>query len=200
MASDNKTLGHFTLDGIPSAPRGIPQIEVKFDLDANGILNVSATDKATSKQQKITITASSGLSKEEVEKMKKEAEVHAEEDKKKKEEVEIKNQADAVSFTMEKMIKESGDKMKPADKKELEDKDAELKKAKESGNLEDMKKKMEEINTIAQKIGAAMYQQPGAGAGAAGAGPNAGQTGGADAGKNDKKDDNVVEGEVEEKK
>jgi molecular chaperone DnaK len=209
MASDNKTLGHFTLDGIPSAPRGIPQIEVKFDLDANGILNVAATDKATNKQQKITITASSGLSKEEIEKMKKEAELHAEEDKKKKEEAEIKNQADAVSFTMEKMIKESGDKMKPEDKKELEDKNEELKKAKESGNLEEMKKKMEEINTIAQKIGAAMYQQPGAGgvpgaeqagvagaeAGAAGAGPG---PEGTDASA--KKDDNVVEGEVEEKR
>jgi molecular chaperone DnaK len=200
MAHDNKTLGHFTLDGLPAAPRGIPQIEVKFDIDANGILNVSATDKATNKQQKITITASSGLSKEEVEKMKKEAELHAEEDKKKKEEVEIKNQADAAVFTMEKMLKESGDKMKPEDKKELEDKTAELKKIKDTGSAEDLKKKMEEINTIAQKIGAAMYQQPGAGAaGAAGAG----QTGSAEAGAtgaNEKKDDNVVEGEVEEKK
>jgi len=198
MAHDNKTLGHFTLDGIPSAPRGIPQIEVKFDLDANGILNVSATDKATNKQQKITITASSGLSKEEIEKMKKEAELHAEEDKKKKEEADIKNQAEAVVFTMEKMLKESGDKMKPEEKKELEDKTAELKKSKEAGNLEDMKKKMEEINTLAQKIGAAMYQQPGAGA------PGAGQAGAGPAGAdnvnpNDKKDD-VVEGEVEEKK
>lgn len=196
MAHDNKTLGHFTLDGIPSAPRGIPQIEVKFDLDANGILNVSATDKATNKQQKITITASSGLSKEEIEKMKKEAEMHAEEDKKKKEEAEIKNQTDAVIFTMEKMLKESGDKMKAEDKKELEDKNAELKKAKESGNLEDMKKKMEEINALAQKIGAGMYQQPGANA------AGAGQAGTNDGGQNsnDKKDDNVVEGEVEEKK
>ncbi|MFA4999911.1 MAG: molecular chaperone DnaK [Patescibacteria group bacterium] len=207
MASDNKTLGHFTLDGIPAAPRGVPQVEVKFDLDANGILNVSATDKATNKQQKITITASSGLSKEEIEKMKKEAELHSEEDKKKKEEAEIKNQADAVSFTMEKMIKESGDKMKPEDKKELEDKNAELKKAKESGNLEEMKKKMEEINTIAQKIGAAMYQQPGAGgvpgaeqAGAAGAESGATERTEANETETKKKDDNVVEGEVEEKK
>ena len=203
MAADNKTLGHFTLDGIPSAPRGVPQVEVKFDLDANGILNVSATDKATNKQQKITITASSGLSKEEIEKMKKEAELHSEEDKKKKEEAEIKNQADAVVFTMEKMIKESGDKMKPEDKKELEDKNEELKKAKESGNLEEMKKKMEEINTIAQKIGAAMYQQPGAGApGADQAGPTGAGEGSeqSEAGKEEKKDDNVVEGEVEEKK
>jgi len=193
MARDNKTLGHFTLDGIPAAPRGIPQIEVKFDIDANGILNVSATDKATNKQQKITITASSGLSKEEIEKMKKEAEMHAEEDKKKKDEAEVRNQADAVSFTMEKMIKESGDKMKPEDKKELEEKNEELKKAKEAGNLDEMKKKMEEINTVAQRIGAAMYQQPGAQ-------PGAGQTGPeANAGE-EKKDDNVVEGEVEENK
>lgn len=190
MAHDNKTLGHFTLDGIPSAPRGIPQIEVKFDLDANGILNVSATDKATNKQQKITITASSGLSKEEIEKMKKEAELHADEDKKKKEEAEVKNQADAVVFTMEKMLKESGDKMKPEEKKELEDKTAELKKAKEAGDLEAMKKLMEEINTIAQKIGAAMYQQSGAGA----AEPQA------EANPTQEKKDDVVEGEVEEKK
>ena len=198
MAHDNKTLGHFTLDGIPSAPRGIPQVEVKFDLDANGILNVSATDKATNKQQKITITASSGLSKDEIEKMKKEAELHAEEDKKKKEEAEIKNQADAVIFTMEKMLKESGDKMKPEEKKELEDKTAELKKAKEAGNLEDIKKKLEEINTLAQKIGAAMYQQqPNPGTGGA---TEAGATGGAEQTPPNEKKDDVVEGEVEEKK
>ena len=196
MAHDNKTLGHFTLDGIPSAPRGIPQIEVKFDIDANGILNVSATDKATNKQQKITITASSGLSKDEIEKMKKEAEMHAEEDKKKKDEVEIRNQADAVVFTMEKMLKESGDKMKPEEKKELEDKTAELKKLKESGSTDEMKKKMEEINAVAQKIGAAMYQQPGAT-------PGAGESAEGDKSQenpSEKKDENVVEGEVEEKK
>ncbi len=205
MAADNKTLGRFILDGIPSAPRGIPQVEVKFDLDANGILNVSATDKATNKQQKITITASSGLSKEEIEKMKQEAELHAEEDKKKKEEVEIKNQAEVVVFTTEKMLKESGDKMKAEDKKELEEKVEALKKAKESGNLEDMKKKMEELNTVAQKIGAAMYQQPGAGApGADAAGTQAEAGGSNPAGDaksdSEKKDDNVVEGEVEENK
>lgn len=196
MAHDNKTLGHFTLDGIPSAPRGIPQVEVKFDLDANGILNVSATDKATNKQQKITITASSGLSKDEIEKMKKEAELHADEDKKKKDEAEIKNQADAVIFTMEKMIKESGDKMKPEDKKELEDKTAELKKAKEAGNLDEMKKQMEDINAVAQKIGAAMYQQPGAGA----AGANQAGEAENEAGATEEKKDDVVEGEVEDKK
>jgi len=201
MAGDNKTLGRFILDGIPTAPRGVPQVEVKFDLDANGILNVSATDKATNKQQKIMITASSGLSKEEIEKMKKEAEAHAEEDKKKKEEAEIKNQVDVVVFTAEKMLKESGDKMKAEDKKELEDKVSELKKAKESNNLEDMKKKMEELNAVAQKIGGAMYQNQ------AGANPGASSTagnetaGGANAGTNpNSNQDNVVEGEVEEKK
>lgn len=191
MAHDNKTLGRFILDGIPAAPRGVPQVEVKFDIDANGILNVSATDKATSKVQKITITASSGLSKEEVEKMKKEAELHAEEDKKKKEEVEMVNQADSVIFTTEKMLKESGDKMKAEDKTELEAKVADLKKAKESNDLEAIKKNLEEVNTVAQKIGAAMYQS------AEAKGPEAGAT--PEATSEEKKED-VVEGEVEEKK
>ncbi|MEA3463883.1 MAG: molecular chaperone DnaK [Patescibacteria group bacterium] len=158
MASDNKTLGRFILDGIPTAPRGVPQIEVKFDIDANGILNVGAKDKATQKEQKITITASSGLAKEEVEKMKKEAEMHADEDKKKKEQIEMKNQADAVVFQTEKLIKESGDKMKPEDKKELEEKLEALKKVKDSDQYDEMKKKMEEMNAVAQRIGAAMYQ------------------------------------------
>jgi molecular chaperone DnaK len=198
MAGDNKTLGRFILDGIPSAPRGVPQIEVKFDLDANGILNVSATDKATGKQQKITITASSGLSSEEIEKMKKEAEMHAEEDKKKKEAVETKNQADAVVFTTEKMLKESGDKMKPEDKKELEEKVEALKKVKDSDSLEDIKKKMEELNTVAQKIGASMYQaQPDASAQTNGQGTD---TKTADNKEEKKSDDEVVEGEVEENK
>lgn len=193
MAGDNKTLGRFTLDGIPSAPRGVPQVEVKFDIDANGILNVSATDKATNKQQKITIAASSGLSKEEIEKMKKEAEMHADEDKKKKDEVETKNQAESVLFTMEKMLKESGDKMKPEEKKEMEEKTEALKKAKDSGNLEDMKKAMEELNTIAQKIGAAMYQQNTA----SGEAQAENKT---EDNKDEKKEDEVVEGEVEENK
>ncbi|PKM89204.1 molecular chaperone DnaK [Candidatus Falkowbacteria bacterium HGW-Falkowbacteria-2] len=194
MATDNKSLGRFILDGIPTAQRGVPQVEVKFDLDANGILNVSATDKATGKQQKITITASSGLSKEEIDRMQKEAEAHAEEDKKKKEEVEIKNQADAVVFTAEKMIKESGDKMKPEDKTELEAKTADLKKAKDSGNIEEMKKEMEALNTVAQRIGGAMYQQqPEGGAAPAGEGEKKDEN-------KDGKDENVVEGEVEDRK
>ncbi len=200
MATDNKTLGRFILDGIPSAPRGIPQVEVKFDLDANGILNVSATDKATNKQQKITITASSGLNKEEIEKMKKEAEMHAEEDKKKKEEVEIKNQADTVIFTTEKMLKESGEKMKPEDKKELEEKVTALKTAKDGNNLDDMKKKMEEMSVVAQRIGAAMYQQPETKANGEKDVNNETNSSDNKSSVDNKDSEEVVEGEVEENK
>lgn len=194
MASDNKTLGRFILDGIPNAPRGVPQVEVSFDLDANGILNVKAVDKGTGKEQKITITASSGLSEEEIEKMKKDAEINAEADKKKKEDVEIKNQAEVVVFTTEKLLKESGDKMKEEDKKELEVKLEELKKVKDTDNYDEIKKKMEEMNEVAQKIGAAMYQQQGGQPGAEQA-----QTDNKQAEEN-KKSDDVVEGEVEEDK
>ncbi|MFH1744823.1 MAG: molecular chaperone DnaK [bacterium] len=195
MAADNKTLGKFILDGLPPAPRGIPQIEVSFDIDANGILNVKAADKASGKEQKITIAASSSLSKEEVEKMRKDAEVHAEEDKNKKELIEIKNQADAVIFQTEKLIKESGDKMKEEDKKDLEEKKEALKKIKDSDKIEEIKKSLEEMNAVAQKIGAAMYQ--------ASADSNQNPTEKAkeenkEEGKDEK--ENVVEGEVEDKK
>lgn len=192
MAQDNKTLGRFILDGIPSAPRGVPQVEVKFDIDANGILNVSATDKATNKQQKITITASSGLSKDEIEKMKQEAAAHAEEDKVKKEEAETINQADSVIFTTEKMIKESGDKMKAEDKTDLETKVADLKKAKEAKDLVAIKKGLEDVNSVAQKIGAAMYQAAGAAAGS--------EAGATSEAKPEEPKEEVVEGEVEDKK
>jgi len=206
MAADNKTLGRFILDGIPPAPRGIPQVEVSFDIDANGILNVKAKDKATNKEQKITITASSGLSKEEVEKMQKEAELHAEEDKKKREQVEIKNQAEAAIFQTEKLIKDAGDlpagqagKIKPEDKKELEEKVEALKKVKDGDNFEEIKKKMEELSAVAQKIGAAMYQQQSqAQPGAEGGGPSAG-SGQAEGGE-PKKDQGPIEGEFTEKK
>ncbi len=197
MASDNKSLGRFILDGIPPAPRGVPQIEVSFDLDANGILNVKATDKGTGKEQKITITASSGLTEEEVKKMKKEAEAHAEEDKKKKELIETKNQAETVIFTTEKLLKESGDKMKEEDKKELEEKLNELKKIKDTDQHEEIKKKMEEINEVAQRIGSAMYQQQSQ--------QNAQADKGAEQNQSEKEQDNkegndVIEGEVEENK
>src|SRR3989339_1983867 len=158
MAADNKTLGRFILDGIPPAPRGIPQIEVKFDIDANGILNVKAKDKGTGKEQKITITASSGLSKDDIEKMKKDAEMHATEDKKKQETSELKNNADTMVYTTEKMLKEYGDKVPEADKKAVEEKVEALKKIKDSGDNEAIKKAADELTNAAQKIGQAMYQ------------------------------------------
>ncbi|MBU0649424.1 Hsp70 family protein, partial [Patescibacteria group bacterium] len=158
MAAGNKTLGRFILSGIPPAPRGVPQVEVSFDIDANGILNVSAKDKATGNEQKITITASSGLSKEEIEKMKKDAEAHAEEDKNKKEAVETKNMADTMAYTAEKMLKDAGDKAPEADKKAVEEKIEALKKVKDGDDMEAIKKAADELNSAAQKVGAAMYQ------------------------------------------
>jgi len=187
MAADNKLLGAFILDGVPPAPRGIPQIEVTFDIDTNGILNVSAKDKATGRQQKITITASSGLSEEEVEKMKKEAEEHADEDKKKKELIDLKNNADSLIFTTEKTLKDAGDKVKAEDKKQIEEELEALKKVKDSDDKDAIKKASDELSEAIQKIGAAMYQQQQ---------EQAGQQASGDEKKNDKKDDNVEEGEV----
>ncbi len=201
IAADNKTLGRFILDGLPPAPRGVPQIEVSFDIDANGILNVKALDKGTNKEQKITITASSGLSEEEIEKMKKDAESHAEDDKKKKEIIELKNQADAVVFQSEKLLKESGDKMKPEDKKELEGKLEELKKVKDVDNVDEIKSNLEEVNKIAQKIGADMYAKNQANEAQGGDAKKEGKNN-TESKDNDhaKKDDDVVEGEVEDSK
>ncbi|HPG17662.1 MAG TPA: molecular chaperone DnaK [Opitutaceae bacterium] len=165
MARDNKSLGNFKLDGIPPAPRGVPQIEVTFDIDANGILHVSAKDLGTGKDQKITIQGSSGLSKEEVEKMTKEAELHAEEDRKRKDAVETKNQLDSTVYNLEKTLKEAGDKI-PADKKApIEAAIADAKKALEKADLDAMKAAMENL----QKVGAELYaqaQQAGAAPGA----------------------------------
>lgn len=159
MAQDNKTLGRFMLDGIPPAPRGIPQIEVAFDIDANGILNVSAKDKATGKSQSIKIEGSAGLSKEEVEKMKKDAEIHATEDKKKQENIEVKNTADTLIYSCEKTIKDAGDKVKPEDKKEVGDKVNALKEAQKSDNIDDIKTKTKELGELIQKVGAELYKQ-----------------------------------------
>ncbi len=158
MASDNKTLGRFILDGIPPAPRGLPQIEVTFDIDANGILNVKAKDKATGKEQSIRIEASTGLSKDEIEKMKKDAEAHAEEDKKKKEIIEAKNMADTLVYTTEKALRDAGDKITADEKKPIEDAIAELKKVKDSDSLEDIKSKTEALSQAAQKIGEKLYK------------------------------------------
>ncbi len=199
MAQDNKTLGRFILDGIPPAPRGVPQVEVSFDIDANGILNVKATDKATGKEQKITITASSGLSKEEIAKMKTEAEAHASEDKKKREAVDIKNQAESVIYTNEKMMKESGDKVPEDVKKDLNEKIEELKKIKDGDDIEAIKKKLEEINEIAMKAGQAMYQKDGA-QGATGAGEQKTEQNNKPESKDKKEGDDVQDADFEEKK
>ena len=159
MAEGNKSLGRFILDGIPPAPRGLPQVEVSFDIDANGILSVSAKDKATGKTQSIKIEGSTGLSKEEIEKMKKEAELHAEEDKKKQTAIETKNLADSLIYTSEKTLREAGDKV-PADiKKEVEEKIEALKKSKESDNIEEIKNKTQELSQAIQKAGAELYKQ-----------------------------------------
>ena len=194
MAADNKLLGNFILDGIPPAPRGIPQIEVTFDIDADGILKVSAQDKATGRSQHITITASSGLNKDEVERMTKEAEAHATEDKRRKEEVEVRNQADAAVYTAEKALRDGGDKVPGDVKKRVEEKAAAVRKALEGKDIEAIKRARDELYQVVQQIGAAMYGQPGAGAG-----PDTGGASGPGGGPGDGKGgDDVVEGEFKE--
>ena len=161
MASDNKTLGKFILDGIPPAPRGVPQIEVTFSIDANGILNVKAVDLATKKEQKITITASTGLKEDEIEKMVEEAEKNAEEDKKKRERAEKRNNADSLCFSVEKLISENKDKIDSADKEEMEKKSEELKKLieKEDFNEEEVEEKSDALMKKMQEVGKKMYEQ-----------------------------------------
>lgn len=187
MAADNKSLGKFVLDGIPAAPRGIPQIEVTFDIDANGIINVTALDKATNRSQHITITASSGLSESEIQKMKQEAEAHAEEDLKRKELVENRNNADNAIYTAEKLIRENGEKIPAEIKKEVEDGVSEVKAVINTEDSAAMKTATEKLQQTIQKVGASMYQQTGTpptsdpadgSAGSAGAaGPGAGDAG-----------------------
>jgi len=179
MAKDNRTIGRFHLDGLPPAPRGVPQVEVIFDIDANGIINVSALDKATNKLQSIRIEASSGLSKEDIEKMKKEAEMNADSDRKAKEEADVVNQADSLIFQVDKQLKEFGDKL-PADKKtEIEASLEELKKAHAEKNLDTIKASMDKLNAVFQAASADMYNNAGgpadAGAGEQQAGGNDGE-------------------------
>jgi len=161
MAIDNRSLGRFILDGIPPAPRGIPQIEVIFDIDANGILTATAKDKATGKSQSIRIEGSIGLSKEEVEKMKGEAEMYAAQDQKKRELAEARNLADNLIYTTERTLREAGDKISSETKKEIEEKINELKKVKESDNVEEIKQKTSELSLAIQKVGAEMYRKAG---------------------------------------
>jgi len=166
MARDNRTIGRFKLDGIPPAPRGVPQIEVTFDIDANGILNVTAKDKATGKEQHIRIEATTGLSEEEIEKMKREAEAHAEEDRKLKEKAEKLNQADSLVFQTEKQLKEFGDKLPEDKKKEIEEVKNELAEAHKAEDLEKIDTLMEKLNSLWQEASQHMYQAQDAGAGA----------------------------------
>jgi len=189
MAADNKTLGRFILDGIPPAPRGVPQIEVTFDIDANGILNVSAKDKATGREQKITITASSGLSEEEIQRMVEEAERHAAEDAKRREQVETRNLADAQIFTAEKLLREHGDKIAQAQRSEIEGKIEAVRKALEGDDMEAIKRETEALATALQQVGASMYESAGAGVGGA-AGDGSAAAG--------QPDEDVVEGEFTE--
>src|SRR5215204_3454892 len=165
MARDNRPLGKFHLTGLPSAPRGVPQIEVTFDIDANGIVNVSAKDMATQKEQKITITASSGLSKDEVDKMMREAESHADEDRKRKEEIETRNHADQAAYAAERMLKDAGEKVSAAERQTVESAIQDLRAAIEKNDVEAMKRHMETLNTAQHRVAEAMYkaaQAPGA--------------------------------------
>ena len=178
MAAENKTIGRFMLDGILPAPRGVPQIEVSFDIDANGILNVSAQDKATGKEQRITITASSGLSKEEVDRMVRESEAHADEDRKKREEIEIRNAADSLAYSTEKTLREMGGRV-PADlKSEVEGKIAQVRSALQSGDIYQIRTAKEDLESALQRLGQAVYSQPGQGQGGYGGPGEPGGNGG----------------------
>jgi len=192
MAADNKTLGRFILDGIPPAPRGVPQIEVTFDIDANGILNVSAKDKATGREQKITITASSGLSEEEIQRMVREAEQHKAEDERRRQQVETRNLADAQIFTAEKLLREHGDKIAEAQRSEIESKIEAVRKALEGDDMDAIKRETEALALALQQVGAAMYESAGAGVGGAAADDGSASA----AGQPDGED--VVEGEFTE--
>ncbi len=200
LARDNRTLGKFHLTGLPPAPRGVPQIEVTFDIDANGILNVTAKDKATNKEQKITITSSSGLSKEEVERMAKEAEAHASEDKAKREEIEARNQLDGMVYQVEKTLKEHGDKISGDEKGQVETAIADAKKALEGTDAAAMNTARENLTQASHKLAEVMYKSAQTPEGAAGAGPQAeAQPNGA----SEKKDEGVIDAEyvdVEDKK
>ncbi|HXY15534.1 MAG TPA: molecular chaperone DnaK [Terriglobales bacterium] len=201
MAAQNRTLGKFHLTGIPPAPRGVPQIEVTFDIDANGILNVTAKDMATGKDQKITITSSSGLSKEEVDRMAKEADAHSAEDKTKRDEIEAKNQLDSMVYNVEKMLREQGDKISGSERGDVENAIADAKKALEGGDKAAMDRARDNLTKASHKLAEQMYKaaqsQPGAGP-SAGAGPAPGGDGQAQ-----KKDEGVIDAEyvdVEDKK
>ena len=193
LARDNKQLGVFHLDGIPPAPRGTPQIEVTFDIDANGILNVSAKDLGSGKEQKISITGSSGLSKEDVERMQREAEAHADEDRKAKEGIEIRNNADTLAYQCEKQLKDLGDKIDGAKKADVEKEIEKVREALKGSDVDAIKSSYESLQTKFQEISAELYKN--AAASGAGAGPEAGA--GAAPEPEAKKDADVVDAEFE---
>jgi molecular chaperone DnaK len=191
MARDNRTLGKFHLDGIPPAPRGVPQVEVTFDIDANGIVNVQARDKGTGKEQKITITASSGLSKDEVDRMMRDAESHAAEDKQRREDVETRNRADQAVYAADKFVKESGEKLDPADRLAIESATNDVKKALEASDATAINRTLDALMQAQQRAAEKLYQA----AGAAPGGPEAGQP----AGGNGKAED-VIDAEIVDEK
>ncbi|MDA8125707.1 MAG: molecular chaperone DnaK [Deltaproteobacteria bacterium] len=199
MAADNRTLGRFELVGIPPAPRGVPQVEVGFDIDANGIVHVSAKDLGTGKEQSIKITASSGLSEEEINKLVKDADAHAEEDKKKKELIDVRNQADAMAYSVEKNIKEFGDKVDAAEKTRIEEGIAKVKKAIEGDDIEAIKAAQEELTNASHKLAEAMYAKTAGQQADPGAQPGADGGAGAQA-AGGKKDDDVVDADFEDVK
>jgi molecular chaperone DnaK len=195
MASDNRLLGVFQLVGIPPAPRGVPQIEVTFDIDANGILNVSARDKATAKEQKITITSSSGLSKEEVEKMAKDAESHSADDSQRRDQVEARNRADAMIYNTEKTLKEHRAKISDEDAKTIEIALDDARKAMKGGNAQEINKAVENLTTASHKLAEAMYKAAGASPQGSSPGGPGGPSGDDGAGKGEEKKDDVVDAE-----
>ena len=195
MASDNKSLGTFRLDGIPSAPRGVPQIEVTFDIDANGILSVTAKDKGSGKEQSISITGASTLSDNEVEKMVKDAESNASADKEKREKIDLKNQAEALVYQTEKQLGELGDKIDAAAKSKVEEKSNALKEATSKEDYELMKKLREELQQELYAVGSSVYQQPG------NQPPSPGSSGGPDqSDSNEKGGDDVIDADFTETK
>ena len=208
LARDNRTLGRFHLVGLPPAPRGIPQVEVTFDIDANGIVNVSAKDLGTGKEQKITITASSGLNKDEVDRMMREAESHADEDKKRKDEIETRNRADQAAYGAERMIKDAGDKLAPEDKQAVESAIEELKKANAGTDVDAISKAMDQLTQAQHKAAEALYKKTSSSGGGEGGGAQGGggahggggaQGGGGGEGAGAAKDD-VIDAEVVDEK
>jgi molecular chaperone DnaK len=190
MAQDNKSLGRFILDGILPAPRGVPQVEVTFDIDANGIVNVSAKDKGTGREQKITIQASSGLTKEEIDQMQRDAELHADEDRRRRELIELRNVADSTAYQAEKTLRDNADKIDAALKTEVEEKVKEVRSALETEDMDRIRTSLDALSQSLQRIGEAVYGA----AGADGPGPEGGEPGGEEGGA----EEGTVEGEFRE--